>query len=145
MRMDFSRGMLPAFENARRHTMDVLTKTFTADAQEPQTSLRPAYAASEYRARPASNRASEACPAAAQQAHATAGQAELCLQAANALTAILAHAEAIRRFAANLKGQHEDVAFSTLHIAAEAKRAWSTIAALTELEARNRQPARQSV
>jgi hypothetical protein len=124
--------------------MVLLTKSFAAEAQEPQTSPRPASIARGYRARLASSGAREACPAGTHQAHASASQAELCLQAANALTAILAHAEAIRRFAANLTGQHEDVAFSTFHIAAEAKRAWSTIAALNDLEPRNAQPARQS-
>jgi len=61
----------------------------------------------------------------------TAGQAALYKQAVNALTSILAHAEAIKRHALNPDPSSEDVAFSSARIVAEAKRAW---AAMIDLE-----------
>ena len=61
-------------------------------------------------------------------------QAALYKQAANALTSILAHAEAIKRHALSQNPSKEEVAFSSIRIAAEAKRAWAAMIGLGRID-----------
>ncbi len=113
--------------------MDLLSKTFAPLTQEPAT-LQHLSAGTAANSSP---NAKPVQPDGTERPLAATGQLELYHQAANALTAILAHAEAIRRFAGDLTEQHEEVAFSSVHIAAEAWRAWASIAALSQLEPRH--------